>query len=92
MSCDSGVDPTFFMVQQRKKERDQPYRERREEEFHWKSIEQIGEYLRSMGEMPYSLESVTTPMKEVPSIYQPLDTQVITIEDTVLKESRKKRR
>ena len=97
MSCDSGVDPTFyraFMVQQRKKERDQPYRERREEEFHGKSIKQIGEYLRSMGEMPYSLESVTTPMKEVTSTYQPSDTQVITMEDTVLveKESRKKER
>ena len=54
MACDSGVDPTFyrvFMAQQRQREREEEYRERREEEFRGKSIEQIEQYLRDQGEI-----------------------------------------
>ena len=67
MACDSGVDPTFFrafMTQQRLKERDQEYRERREEALVGKSMEQVEEWLRSEGDIPSaSPESVATPVK-----------------------------
>ena len=67
LSCDHGVDPTFyraFMYQQRLRERDQEYKERREEEFRGRSIEQISELLRSQGEFPSdSPASVDTPVK-----------------------------
>ena len=67
MSCDHEVDPTFyrvFMNQQRLRERDQEYKERREEEFRGRSIEQISELLRSQGEFPSdSPASVDTPVK-----------------------------
>ena len=91
MACDSGVDPTFyraFMSQQRQKEREQEYRERRDEEFRGKSIEQIEEYLRSQGEIPTtspesSQQSVFTPMKEREFCHTTSDTPLTTMEEEV---------
>ena len=95
MSCDHGVDPTFyraFMKQQRERERMSEYREKREEEFRGRTIEQITDLLRSQGEiLSATPSSVDTPFK-VPGCSS--DTPVVTLEEGEEGEemTRKKRR
>ena len=74
MSCDNGVDPVFYracMKSQRVKERDTVYTTIRQLQFHGKTIDQIGVYLRAEGDIPSpspNPESVTcTPAKAVTS-------------------------
>ena len=86
MVCDSGVDPTFyraFMKQQRLREKDEVYRTRREEGFLGKNIDQIGDWLRTEGEI-FSSTSPESPSSPVKSVRGPLDTPAVTMDEMEL--------
>ena len=96
MACDSGVDPVFyraFMKQQRLKEKNLEYQEKRDEEFRGKNIEQIEQYLRDQGEIvSTSPESVATPLKGKETNRRASETPIMTLEEDLGGELGSKRR
>ena len=78
LSCDHGIDPVYYrawMRSQRQKEKSQEYKSRMGEGFRGKTLDQIGDWLRTDGEIPSSSSpetSASTPRKEL----------AITLEET----------
>ena len=72
MECDNGVDPVWFravMRRHRMRERlDLEYVRQRREDYRWKNLKQIDDFMESTGELPISSSEASVESHEKPAV------------------------